>query len=179
MQFIQTELAGVVVVEPQVFADERGFFMETYHRPKFAAAGIDLEFVQDNHSQSRRGVLRGLHYQLAQPQGKLVRVVRGSVFDVAVDLRRSSPTFARWVGYELSESNRRQLYVPPGFAHGFCVTSDVAEVIYKCTEVYTPQDERTVLWNDPALGIKWPIANPTVSAKDERGVALSQAECFG
>jgi dTDP-4-dehydrorhamnose 3,5-epimerase len=178
MQFVQTELAGVVIVELQVFADERGFFMETFHRPKFAAAGIDLEFVQDNHSQSRRGVLRGLHYQLARPQGKLVRAVRGSLIDVAVDLRRSSPTFGRWVACELTESNRRQLYVPPGFAHGFCVTSDVADVIYKCTDVYIPQDERTVLWNDPALGINWPVANPTVSAKDARGMPLSQAECF-
>lgn len=178
MQFIPTELAGVVVIEPKVFEDERGFFMETFHRPRFAAAGIDVEFVQDNHSRSRQGVLRGLHYQLTRPQGKLVRVVRGSVLDVAVDLRRSSPTFARWFGCELSEANRRQVYVPPGFAHGFCVTSEVAEVIYKCTDVYTPNDERTLLWNDPALGIHWPIANPVVSAKDERGVPLSRAECF-
>ncbi|MBI3865419.1 MAG: dTDP-4-dehydrorhamnose 3,5-epimerase [Planctomycetia bacterium] len=178
MQFVSTELQGIVVIEPKVFEDERGFFLETFHRPRFAAAGIDVEFVQDNHSRSRQGVLRGLHYQLTRPQGKLVRVVRGSVLDVAVDLRRSSPTFGRWFGCELSESNRRQVYIPPGFAHAFCVTSDVADVIYKCTEVYVPQDERTLLWSDPALGIKWPVANPIVSAKDERGVPLSQAECF-
>jgi dTDP-4-dehydrorhamnose 3,5-epimerase len=178
MQFVPTELAGVIVIEPKVFADERGFFMETFHRPRFAAAGIDIEFVQDNHSRSGPGVLRGLHYQLTRPQGKLVRVVRGTVLDVAVDLRRSSPTFARWFGCELSESNQRQVYIPPGFAHGFCVTSEIAEVIYKCTEVYAPQDERTLVWNDPALGIKWPIANPTVSPKDERGAPLSRAECF-
>lgn len=178
MQFLTTELAGVVVIEPKVFEDERGFFMESYHRPKFAAAGIDLEFVQDNHSRSRQGVLRGLHYQLAYPQGKLVRAIRGSIFDVAVDLRRSSPTFGRWYGCELSESNRRQMYVSPGFAHGFCVTSDMAEVIYKCTEIYRPEDERTLLWNDPALGIRWPVTGPIVSAKDERGVPLSVAECY-
>lgn len=178
MQFVPTELAGVIVIEPKVFEDERGFFMETFHRPRFAAAGMDVEFVQDNHSKSRQGVLRGLHYQLTRPQGKLVRAVRGSVYDVAVDMRRSSPTFSRWFGCELSEANRRQVYVPPGFAHGFCVTSDVAEVIYKCTEVYVPQDECTLLWNDPALGIKWPVPNPTVSAKDERGALLVQAECF-
>jgi dTDP-4-dehydrorhamnose 3,5-epimerase len=178
MQFLPTELAGIVVIEPNVFEDERGFFMETFQRPKFAAAGIDVEFVQDNHSRSRQGVLRGMHYQLAHPQGKLVRVVHGSVLDVAVDLRRSSPTFGRWFGCELSELNRRQLYIPAGFAHGFCVTSEVADVIYKCTEVYIPQDERTLLWNDPALGINWPLAKPTVSAKDARGLPLSQVECF-
>jgi len=127
MQFIPTELPGVVLIEAKAFEDERGYFMETFHRPKFAAAGMDVEFLQDNHSFSRHGVLRGLHYQITQPQGKLVRVVRGSVFDVAVDVRRSSPTFGRWVGYDLTDSNRRQLYIPPGFAHGFCVTSDAAE----------------------------------------------------
>jgi dTDP-4-dehydrorhamnose 3,5-epimerase len=179
MQFLPTELAGLIVIEPQVFEDERGFFMETFHREKFAAAGIDFEFVQDNHSRSRQGVLRGLHYQLAHPQGKLVRAVRGSIFDVAVDLRRRSPTFGRSYGCELTESNRRQLYVPPGFAHGFCVTSDVAEVIYKCTALYCPADERTLLWNDAALGIEWPVANPIISAKDERGIPLAHAECFG
>ena len=178
MQFTPTELPGVVLIEAKAFEDDRGYFMETFHRPKFAAAGIDVEFVQDNHSYSRHGVLRGLHYQILQPQGKLVRVVRGSVFDVSVDARRSSPTFGRWVGYELSDSNRRQLYIPPGFAHGFCVTSDVAEVVYKCTDVYLPKAERTVVWNDPAIGIRWPIANPVVSAKDAAGVPLSQAECF-
>src|ERR1051326_1029997 len=160
MQFLPTELAGVVVIAPRVFDDERGFFMETFQRQKFAAAGIDLEFVQDNHSRSRRGVLRGLHYQLAHPQGKLVRAVSGSIFDVAVDLRRGSPTFGSWYGCELTDSNRRQIYIPPGFAHGFCVLSDTADVIYKCTELYHPEDERTLLWNDPALGIQWPVADP-------------------
>ena len=178
MKFIATELEGVVLVEPQVFGDERGFFMETFHRPKFAAAGIDVEFVQDNHSRSRGGVLRGLHYQLTRPQGKLVRAIRGSILDVAVDVRRSSPTFGKVVAFELSEENKRQLYVPPGFAHGFCVTSDIAEVVYKCTDVYAPHDERTVLWNDPSLKIAWPLENPLVSEKDQRGVLLSQAECF-
>jgi dTDP-4-dehydrorhamnose 3,5-epimerase len=178
MQFLSTDLAGIVVIEPKVFEDERGFFMETYHKPRFVAAGIDVEFVQDNHSRSRAGVLRGLHYQITRPQGKLVRVIRGSILDVAVDLRRSSPTFGRWYGCELSEANRRQIFIPPGFAHGFCVTSDIVEVIYKCTEVYLPQDERTLLWNDPALGIRWPVADPTISAKDERGTPLAKAECF-
>ncbi|MGE5193851.1 MAG: dTDP-4-dehydrorhamnose 3,5-epimerase [Deltaproteobacteria bacterium] len=178
MQFLPTELAGVVVIEPKVFEDERGFFMETFHKQKFAAAGIDVEFVQDNHSRSRAGVLRGLHYQLVHPQGKLVRAVRGAILDVAVDLRRSAPTFGRWYGCELTESNRRQLYIPPGFAHGFCVVSDMAEVLYKCTELYHPDDERTLLWNDLALGIRWPVANPVVSAKDARGVPLADAECF-
>ena len=178
MQFLPTELPGVVIIEPKVFEDERGFFMESFHRQKFAAAGIDVEFVQDNHSRSRAGVLRGLHYQFAHPQGKLVRAVRGSIFDVAVDLRRSSPTFGRWHGCELTEANRRQMYIPPGFAHGFCVTSDVAEVLYKCTELYHPADERTLLWNDPVLGIDWPVASPVVSAKDTLGVPLARAECY-
>lgn len=178
MQFVSSDLQGVVVIEPKVFEDERGFFMETYQKPRFVAAGIDVEFVQDNHSRSRAGVLRGLHYQITRPQGKLLRVIRGSILDVAVDLRRSSPTFGRWYGCELSEANRRQIFIPPGFAHGFCVTSDVVEVIYKCTDVYVPQDERTLLWNDPALGIRWPVTNPTISPKDERGIPLAQAECF-
>jgi dTDP-4-dehydrorhamnose 3,5-epimerase len=178
MRFIATELPGLVVVEPQVFGDDRGFFMETFHRPKFAGAGIDVEFVQDNHSSSRFGVLRGLHYQLTRPQGKLVRAVRGAIFDLAVDMRRHSPTFGRWFACELSEANRRQLYVPPGFAHGFCVTSELAEVIYKCTDVYLPNDERTVLWNDPTLAIRWPISEPTISAKDARGVLFEHAECY-
>jgi dTDP-4-dehydrorhamnose 3,5-epimerase len=178
MQFLPTELSGVVVIEPKVFEDERGFFMESFHKERFAAAGIDVEFVQDNHSRSRQGVLRGLHYQLAHPQGKLVRVIRGRIFDVAVDLRRSSPTFGRSSGFELSEANRRQLYMAPGFAHGFCVTSDSAEVVYKCTEPYHPEDERTLLWNDPALEIAWPVANPIISAKDARGIPLAKAECY-
>ncbi len=178
MQFLPTELCGVVVIEPTVFEDERGFFMESFHKPKFAAAGIEVEFVQDNHSRSRQGVLRGLHYQITQPQGKLVRVVRGQIFDVAVDLRRNSPTFGRWCGCELSESNRRLLYIPPGFAHGFCVTSEVAEMLYKCTRIYCPEDERTLLWSDPALGIQWPITEPIISAKDVRGTPFSHAEVY-
>jgi len=178
MQFHPTELAGVVVVEPKVFEDDRGFFMESYHRPKFAAAGIDAEFVQDNHSRSRRGVLRGLHYQLNHPQGKLIRVIQGEIYDVAVDLRRSSPTFGCWYGCALSAGNRRQMYVAPGFAHGFCVTSETAEVIYKCTDIYRPEDEQTLLWNDPELGITWPVEKPTISLKDERGLPLSATPCY-
>lgn len=178
MQFLKTDLPGVILIEPKVFEDARGFFMETYHRPRFAAAGIDVEFVQDNHSLSRRGTLRGLHYQLRYPQGKLVRVVRGEIFDVAVDIRRSSPTFGKWWGVTLSEANRRQVYIPPGLAHGFCVTSEAAEVVYKCTDVYRPEDERTVLWNDPAIGVKWPVEGVLVSEKDARGVRLAEAEVF-
>jgi dTDP-4-dehydrorhamnose 3,5-epimerase len=178
MEFHNTDLPGVIVVEPKVFGDERGFFMETYHQPRFAAAGIDLPFVQDNHSRSRRGVLRGLHYQLRHAQGKLVRVVQGEIFDVAVDARRSSPTFGRWFGAILSDANRRQLYVPPGFAHGFCVVSDSADVLYKTTDVYHPEEERSVLWNDPAIGITWPVKDPIISAKDAEGKLLAEAECF-
>lgn len=178
MQFHQTELPGVIVVEPKVFADERGFFMETFHQPRFAEAGIALPFVQDNHSRSRRGVLRGLHYQLEHPQGKLVRVVLGEIFDVAVDARRSSPTFGKWVGVTLSEANRRQLYIPPGYAHGFCVVSETADVLYKTTDVYHPKDERTIFWNDPAIGISWPVQDPIISARDQVGKRLVEAECF-
>jgi dTDP-4-dehydrorhamnose 3,5-epimerase len=178
MQFMRTELEGVLIVEPEVFEDERGFFMESYHKPRFQAAGIDVEFVQDNHSRSGKGVLRGMHYQLRHPQGKLVRVIRGEALDVAVDLRRRSATFGRWLGCVLSEANRRQLYIPPGFAHGFCVLSDAAEVLYKCTDVYRPDDEHTLFWNDPALAIDWPISDPIISAKDQRGVLLAQAECY-
>ncbi|HTI49404.1 MAG TPA: dTDP-4-dehydrorhamnose 3,5-epimerase [Planctomycetaceae bacterium] len=178
MQFHKTDIPGVILIEPKVFGDERGFFMETYHQPRFAAAGIDLPFVQDNHSRSRKGVLRGLHYQLRHAQGKLVRVVQGEIFDVAVDARRSSPTFGRWFGAVLSDSNRRQLYVPPGFAHGFCVVSDSADVLYKTTDVYHPEEERSVLWNDPAIGITWPVKDPIISAKDQEGKLLAEAECF-
>jgi dTDP-4-dehydrorhamnose 3,5-epimerase len=178
MKFHATGLPGVILIEPAVFEDERGFFMETFHRAKFAAAGLDVEFRQDNHSRSIGGVLRGLHYQLRHPQGKLVRVLRGAIFDVAVDLRKAAPTFGRWCGCELTEFNRRQLYVPPGFAHGFCVTSDAADVVYKCTEIYRPEDERTLFWNDPALSIGWPIADPLVSSKDAAGARLADAECF-
>lgn len=157
MRFVPTAIPEVVIIEPQVFGDARGFFMETWHAGKFAAGGLDLHFVQDNHSRSAQGILRGLHYQITQPQGKLVRVVRGTVFDVAVDLRRSSPSFGRWVGVELSEDNHRQLWVPPGFAHGFYVMSESADFVYKCTELYAPEHERCLRWDDPALAITWPL----------------------
>lgn len=178
MMFLPTSLPGVVVIEPKVFEDERGFFMETFQQPRFAAAGIELPFVQDNHSRSQRGVLRGLHYQLRHAQGKLVRAVRGEIFDVALDLRRGSPTFGRWEGFTLSDRNWRQLYIPPGFAHGFCVVSDGADVLYKTTDVYHPEEERTVVWNDPALAIRWPVSAPTVSARDQQGKALADAAVY-
>jgi dTDP-4-dehydrorhamnose 3,5-epimerase len=178
MQFIPTDLPGVVIIEPKVFSDPRGFFMETFHAARFRENGLPDSFVQDNHSQSARGTLRGLHYQIEHPQGKLVRVVRGEIYDVAVDVRRSSPSFGRWVGVTLSSANRRQLYIPPGFAHGFCALEDGTEMVYKCTDLYAPQFERTLLWSDPALGIQWPIHQPLLSEKDQRGLPLSQAECF-
>jgi dTDP-4-dehydrorhamnose 3,5-epimerase len=177
---ISTAIPDVLIIEPKVFGDARGFFFESYNEHAFAQAmGLSLKFVQDNHSRSAQGVLRGLHYQIRQPQGKLVRVVRGSVFDVAVDLRRSSPTFGRWVGVELSESNHRQLWVPPGFAHGFVVTSESADFLYKTTDYYAPEHERCIAWNDPAIGIQWPLDGPPVlSAKDQQGVSLAQAEVY-
>lgn len=181
MNFIATALPGVTVIEPRVFGDERGFFMETWTRAKFAAAGIDVDFVQDNHSASRQWVLRGLHYQLAKPQGKLVRVVQGEVFDVAVDMRRSSPTFGRSVTERLSAENKRMMWVPAGFAHGFLVLSERCEFVYKCTDYYDPASERTVLWNDSSLRIDWPIppgVTALVSAKDAAGSSLAQAECY-
>ena len=179
MNIIATELPGLLIIEPKVFGDARGFFFESYQRDRYRDAGVDCEFVQDNYSRSCRGTLRGLHYQITTPQGKLVQVTRGEVFDVAVDLRRSSPTFGRFVGVVLNETNHRQLYVPPGFAHGFCVTSEIAGFAYKCTQFYNPADERTLLWNDPALGIIWPDLEPRIlSAKDERGIPLSQAETY-
>lgn len=181
MKFIETRIPDVVIVEPTVFGDERGFFMETWERRKFAAAGLDSEFVQDNHSRSVRGTLRGLHYQIEQPQGKLVRVTRGAVFDVAVDVRRSSPTFGQWVGVELSAENKRQLWVPPRFAHGFYVTSEVAEFQYKCTDFYAPEHERSIRWDDPELAIEWPLVEggePLLSDKDRAGLALADAEVY-
>jgi len=178
MEIRETELAGMCVIEPRVFADERGFFMETYHQEKFAAGGIPELFVQDNHSRSVKGTLRGLHYQIQHPQGKLVRVIRGEVYDVGVDLRRDSPTFGKWVGELLSEENKRQLYVPPGFAHGFCVVSDIAEVVYKCTDLYHPEHERCLLWNDPTLGIDWPVAEPILSPRDAEGKLFADAESY-
>lgn len=184
MKTIATALAGALIFEPRVFGDARGFFMESYNHRAFAdATGLDIGFVQDNHSRSRKGVLRGLHYQIRQPQGKLVRVVRGAVFDVAVDLRRSSPTFGQWAGVELSEDNQRQFWVPAGFAHGFVVLSDSADFLYKTTDYYAPQHERSLAWNDPAIGIDWPLAAhgihaPLLSDKDQAALPLAQAETF-
>jgi dTDP-4-dehydrorhamnose 3,5-epimerase len=179
MEKIATAIADVFMIAPKVFGDDRGFFLESYNRRTMAALGIDLDFVQDNHSRSARGVLRGLHYQIRQPQGKLVRVVAGEVFDVAVDLRRSSPTFGRWVGMTLSAENKRMAWVPPGFAHGFYVTSDYAEVLYKATDYYAPEHERSLLWNDPAIGIVWPLSGePLLSGKDRQGLPLTVAEVY-
>jgi dTDP-4-dehydrorhamnose 3,5-epimerase len=174
----QTELPGVLLLEPRVFGDDRGFFLESWNAKTFADAGLDLDFVQDNHSRSAHGVLRGLHYQLKNPQGKLVRVTSGAVFDVAVDLRRSSPHFGKWVGYELSEANKRMLWVPPGFGHGFVVTSESADFLYKCTELYDPTDDRGVRWDDPAIGIDWPVTAPALSAKDAAAPLLADAQVF-
>ncbi len=179
MQVHDTELKEVKLLEPRVFADSRGFFLESYNQRTMAELGIREQFVQDNHSRSQRGVLRGLHYQLTQPQGKLVRAVRGEVFDVAVDLRRSSPTFGQWTGRRLSEENHHMLWIPAGFGHGFLVLSEVAEVLYKATDFYAPQGERSVLWNDPAIGIVWPDAGEvSLSAKDAQGKPLAQADVF-
>jgi dTDP-4-dehydrorhamnose 3,5-epimerase len=166
VRFLPGELPGLVVVEPDVHRDARGFFLETYHERKYREGGIAGPFVQDNHSRSVRGSLRGLHAQLRRPQGKLMRVVEGEVFDVAVDIRRGSPTFGRWAGITLSGENFRQLYVPPGFAHGFCVVSEAAHLEYKCTAPYDPDDEIAIAWNDPRIAIAWPLAEPTVSARD-------------
>lgn len=173
-------IPDVVLLEPKVFGDSRGFFFESFNQRQFnEAVGRDVTFVQDNHSRSTRHVLRGLHYQIQQPQGKLVRVVRGEVFDVAVDLRRSSPTFGQWVGECLSEENKRQLWIPEGFGHGFVVLSETAEFLYKTTDYYAPQFERTILWNDPSLGVEWPInAPPVLSAKDLVGTPFQEAELF-
>ena len=166
-------------ITPRVFGDDRGFFLESWNARAFAAAGLDLTFVQDNHSRSARGVLRGLHYQLANPQGKLVRVTAGAVFDVAVDVRRSSPHFGRWVGVELSEANKAMLWVPPGFAHGFVVISDTADFQYKCTVPYDPGDERAIRWDDPTIGIDWPLIDPPrLSGKDAAAPLLADAEVF-
>ncbi len=167
MKVIETELPGVLIVEPTVHGDERGFFQETYHAERYAEAGIALPFVQDNHSRSGPGILRGLHYQLRHPQGKLVRVTQGAAFDVAVDIRTGSPTFGRWVGVTLSEENFRQLYVPPGFAHGFCALSARVDFLYKCTDYYRPDDERGVIWNDPDIGIVWPVVDGDYRLSDK------------
>ena len=180
MNVIDTPLPGVKLIEPRVFGDDRGFFLESWNARSFAEHGLDLDFVQDNHSRSARGVLRGLHYQLKNPQGKLVRVTAGAVFDVAVDVRRSSPHFGRWVGYELSDANKRMLWVPPGFAHGFVVLSESADFLYKCTQLYDGSDDRGIRWNDPAVGIDWPLAGitPQLSGKDAAAPLLADAEVF-
>jgi dTDP-4-dehydrorhamnose 3,5-epimerase len=175
LEIIETALPGVLILEPRVFEDERGYFMETFHSEEFRRHGLPENFVQDNHSRSGRGVLRGLHYQSPSPQGKLVRVVSGAIWDVAVDIRRSSPHFGRWVGVELSAENRRQLWIPEDFAHGFCVIGESADVIYKCTALYDPPSDRTLLWNDGAIGIDWPEKNPMLSAKDAGAPPLSRA----
>lgn len=181
MKIIDTDIPDVKLIEPKVFTDERGFFMETFQKRMFSEAGLPTEFVQDNHSGSRQGILRGLHYQLKHSQGKLVRVVVGEVFDVAVDLRKSSPTFGQWTGAVLSAENKRGLWVPLGFGHGYYVMSGWAEFVYKVTDFYAPEWERTILWNDPQIGIEWPLVNgqmPVVSGKDAAGKLLSQADIF-
>jgi dTDP-4-dehydrorhamnose 3,5-epimerase len=181
MKFSAAKIPGVIIIEPQVFTDERGFFMESFQGRDFSNAGIKDLFVQDNHSGSKKGILRGLHYQVKQSQGKLVRLVVGEVFDVVVDLRRHSPTFGQWEGYVISAQNKVQLYIPPGFAHGFYVLSDWAEMVYKTTDYYAPQFERTLLWNDTELCIQWPLIEgypPVLSTKDANGLPLSKAELF-
>lgn len=181
MKFIKLEIPDIILIEPKIISDERGFFLETYQKKRFTDAGIPNDFVQDNHSSSEKNVLRGMHYQIKQPQGKLVRVIAGEIFDVALDIRKSSPTFGKWAGTYLSAENKQQLWVPPGFAHGFYVTSDYAEVLYKTSDYYAPQWERTILWNDPEVGIQWPInkgASPILSQKDKDGTPLAQAEIF-
>ncbi|MEH2226462.1 dTDP-4-dehydrorhamnose 3,5-epimerase [Nostoc sp.] len=180
MSIVHTKIPEVLQIEPQIFGDDRGFFFEAYNQQKFAQEiGIVTNFVQDNHSCSKQNVLRGLHYQIKQPQGKLIRAVVGTIFDVAVDIRKSSPTFGKWVGSELSAENKRILWIPLGFAHGFLVLSEIAEVLYKTTDYYAPQSDRTILWNDPDLAIDWPLsAPPILSAKDEAGKSFRTAEVF-
>jgi len=181
VNIIETELPGVVIIEPRVFGDARGFFVETWNARAFAQHGLDLKFVQDNHSKSVQGTLRGLHYQIKQPQGKLVRVTAGEVFDVVVDIRRSSPTYGKWVGVTLSADNKLMLWVPEGFAHGFYVTSDYAEFVYKCTDYYAPAHEHSLRWDDPDLNICWPLVGnraPILSEKDMKGIGLQQTICF-
>jgi dTDP-4-dehydrorhamnose 3,5-epimerase len=179
MQVSPTSLPDVLLIEPTVFGDARGFFLESWNRRAFANAGIDVDFVQDNHSRSRYGVVRGLHYQIEHAQGKLVRVTEGAVFDVAVDLRRASPTFGQHVALELSAANRRMLFIPPGFAHGFMVVSDAAEFLYKTTDYWYPEHERTLLWNDAVLAIAWPSGtSPSLAPKDAAGTPFSSAECY-
>jgi len=174
-KFIETDLPGVIIIESEVYTDSRGHFMETFHQKKYADFGISRPFVQDNYSHSRKGTLRGLHYQLKNPQGKLVYVTTGSIYDVAVDIRRGSPTFGRWAGINLSSENRRQLFIPEGFAHGFCVLSDTADFFYKCTDFYVPGDDHGILWSDPEIGIDWPVQDPILSEKDKRLMTLAES----
>ncbi|AFL87365.1 dTDP-4-dehydrorhamnose 3,5-epimerase [Terriglobus roseus DSM 18391] len=183
MKVIPTAISDVVLLEPKIFGDERGFFLESYSDRAFQELGLPTRFVQDNHSKSVRNVLRGIHYQLGTPQGKLVRVLQGEIFDIAVDLRKSSPTFGKWVGEILDDKQRRMLWIPPGFGHGFLVLSDTAEVAYKASEFYAPANERSLLWNDPAIGIEWPLhligaGGPVLSAKDAVGLLLKDAEVY-
>lgn len=179
MQAIPTNIPEVLLIEPKVFGDERGYFYESWNKRRFAELGIAADFVQDNHSKSQKNVVRGLHYQVEHAQGKLIRVTTGSVYDVAVDLRRSSPTFGQWAGFTLSAENKRMVWIPPGFAHGFCVTSDTAEFLYKTTDYWSPAHDRTLLWNDPQLAIPWPLtAEPLLAAKDVAGTPLAQADTF-
>ena len=182
MEIIGTDIKDVKVLSPKVFGDARGFFMETWRENDFKERVADVDFVQDNHSKSAQGVLRGLHYQIRHPQGKLVRVTSGEVFDVAVDIRKESPDFGKWVGVVLSEENKKMFWVPPGFAHGFYVISPVAEFVYKCTDYYAPDYEKSIIWNDPVINIQWPLVEgvtPQLSVKDEQGVSLENAEVFG
>ena len=180
VKFIPTPLPGVLLIEPKIFQDERGFFLESYQKKHFSEAGIPFDFVQDNHSKSCQGVLRGMHYQIKQPQGKLLRVVVGEIYDVALDLRKNSPSFGKWFGTYLSADNKQMLWVPPGFAHGFYVTSPQAELLYKATDYYAPPWERTILWNDPGVNIEWPVKGelPILSPKDEAGISFSAAEVY-
>jgi len=181
MEVTPTRLAGVVLIKPRVFGDHRGYFLESWQESRFASAGITARFVQDNHSRSSQWTLRGMHYQIQQPQGKLVRVTRGAVFDVAVDMRRSSPTFGQWVGAELSDVNHHMMWVPPGFAHGFLALTDQVDFLYKCTDFYEPQFERTLRWNDPDVAIEWPLPRdvvPLLAARDADAAGLNEAECY-
>jgi dTDP-4-dehydrorhamnose 3,5-epimerase len=174
LRSVKTKLSGVLVIEPDVFKDDRGFFLETYHHTKYTEAEIDTHFVQDNHSHSRKGTLRGLHYQLRHSQDKLVYVVTGEIFDVAVDIRHGSSTFGQWAGVTLSQENKRQIFLPKGFAHGFCVLSETADVIYKCSDFYTPGDDLGIYWADPDIGIEWPVKDPVLSEKDSRNPRLKE-----
>ena len=178
MKVTECRLAGVKIIEPQVFQDNRGFFLESYNRSNYSKYGIDQDFVQDNHSKSVKNTLRGLHYQINPGQDKIVRVIVGEVFDVVVDIRRNSPTYGQWDGFVLSAENKLMIYVPKGFAHGFCVLSDTAEFVYKCSEYWSPKDERGIIWNDPDINVQWPVADPVLSAKDLKNLPLKELEPF-